>query len=76
MAIVPEAQAAEMHQKAISCHNQFHEDPVIIATPGLVDQQTIAEIEKRLRKRGVFSGPITGRIDEAARSALDHSSGV
>jgi len=70
------ARAAEMHLKAISCHNRFYEDPVVIRSPDLIDRPTIVEIQKLLRKHGAYCGPINGRMDEATRSALDHSRGV
>jgi TPR repeat protein len=70
------ARAAAMHLKAVSCHNQFYEDPVVIGSPDLLDPPTIAEIQKLLKKRGAYRGPVTGRLDETTRRALDHSWGV
>jgi TPR repeat protein len=70
------ARAAEMHLKAVECHNRFYEDPVVIRSPDLIDRQTVAELQKLLRRRGAYCGPINGRMDEATRSALDHSRGV
>jgi TPR repeat protein len=70
------ARAAAMHLKAVSCHNQFYEDPVVIGSPDLLDPPTIAEIQRLLRRRGSYRGPVTGRLDEATRRALDRSWGV
>ena len=70
------ARAAQMHLKAVSCHNQFYEDPAVVASPELIDPPTVAEIQRLLKKRGAYRGPITGRLDEATRRALDHSWGV
>jgi TPR repeat protein len=70
------ARSAEMHLKAVECHNRFYEDPMIVSAPNLIDPQTMAEIQRLLKKRGSYRGPITGRVDEATRAALDHSWGV
>ena len=68
--------AAKMHLKAVECHNRFYEDPVVVSEPSLVDPETVAEIQKLLKKRGSYRGPITGRVDEPTRAALDRSWGI
>lgn len=67
---VDHARAAEMQLKAIDCNNRHFEKPVILARPGTLDRRTVEEVQKLLKSKHGYGGPVSGRLDPRTRQAL------
>ena len=63
-------EAADRHLRAVECHNQYFDTPVIQLHPSWIDGQTVKEAQKLLRRRGIYDGPVNGELNPATRAAI------
>ena len=67
---VDKKRAAEMHLKAVECHNQYFDTPTVQKHPGWIDPQTVKAAQKLLKQRSLYDGPVNGQLDAATRGSI------